>query len=524
MTYVSVNFWVIFAGFLFFYCIAPNVYIRRMLILFMNFGFYYYAGGLSCMLILFLTSCAVYAGARWIAFIYRGYEAEKDSLAPKEQVKVFAAYKRRAVKVLLVSICVILGVLIYAKIGKIAGWESVTSLKNFSLFHSIIVPLGLSYYTFSSVGYLADVYWRKAAAEKSFFKVLTATTFFPIMIEGPITRYDKLIKQFDSLPGFDYNRITRGLQLMLWGMIKKLVIADRIVLYTSVILDEPERYGGIEIILAIFLHVWRWYADFSGCIDISLGMAEIMGIQLEKNFNHPFWARSASDFWRRWHMTLGAWFKDYVYMPILANPYFLKFTFKVRGKFGMRAGQIASAAIPIFIVWMLTGLWHGTGKDYILWGIYWAFLITMETVLANEFKRLSRFLHIKEDSLLNQAWQRIRTFAFFCAGMTLTTISGTASYKAVITHVIMDWRIQDIVSGAFLTRGLDRNQFILAALSVALMFFVEILQQKFVVRDKIAGLALPARWIVYACGIYLVLLLGFFGPGYSTKGFEYAAF
>lgn len=240
-----------------------------------------------------------------------------------------------------------------------------------SMAAKIIVPLGISYYTFSIISYLIDIYRRKYQPEMNALKFLLFTAFFPKILQGPIARYDKLANQLYEGHRFDYRRTCFGLQLFLWGLIKKLVIADRLAIFTgNVFGDIPRMSGSMLLVAAIFATV-ELYCDFSGCMDMAFGVSQIFGVELEQNFKRPFFSKSAAEFWRRWHITLGAWFKDYVYMPVVTSPRMAKILQWAKKQFGARVGKSLMAVIPLAIVWILTGVWHGTGKAYVVWGVYW---------------------------------------------------------------------------------------------------------------------------------------------------------
>lgn len=217
--------------------------------------------------------------------------------------KVIEKSKSKTIKklVLFASVTILVLMLLYVKLGKLF-FES----------KSIIVPLGISYYTFSVIGYLADVYWGKEKAEKNFLKFLLFILYFPKILEGPIEKYRPLADRLFEGHKFDYKQFCFGLQLMVYGAFKKLVVADRLVILTNEIFGKESyvNYGGAIVIAGAIFPALQMYADFSGCMDMALGMSQALGIELRKNFNHPFFSKSAAEFWMRWHITLGVWFKD----------------------------------------------------------------------------------------------------------------------------------------------------------------------------------------------------------------------
>lgn len=310
---------------------------------------------------------------------------EKQNLQRRAKVKC----KRYVVLAVVVLLCMLGYVKFTNKIGAFMS-DFMLLIKGVGTEFTpweLIIPLGISYYTFSSIGYLLDVYWRKDKCERNYFKVLLYMIYFPQIVEGPIARHKFLAPQFTEEKNFNYSRVCFGIQLMTWGYFKKMVIADRAAIIVNTIMGNLEKYQGFYIVIALTLGVVQLYTDFSGCMDIARGVSEVLGIQLEKNFDRPFFSSSVAEFWRRWHITLGVWFKDYVYMPVATSRWMMKINTKVKKNRGVNAYKLVSAALPLMIVWLLTGLWHGTGWNYVVWGIYYGTLIILGMVFEGKFKR-----------------------------------------------------------------------------------------------------------------------------------------
>ena len=389
---------------------------------------------------------------------------------------------------------------------------------------TILVPLGLSYYTFSSVGYLLDLYWKKAKCERDYFRLIVCMTYFPHIVQGPIGRYDKLLKQFAALPGFCYERVCAGLIRMLWGFIKKMVIADRLALFTRTVFASPGEFAGFEIFLAVSLCAVELYADFSGCMDIVIGAAETMGITLDENFKRPFFSKSAAEFWRRWHITLGAWFKDYVYMPVAMSPRFMKTCVNFRKKHGNRAGQIFSSAIPLAIVWLLTGLWHGTGADYVVWGVYWGAVIILGTVLTPEFKKLTAKLAINTESFGYQFFQMVRTYFLFVIGRMFTVTGSLEGFGKLVAGLFKEHRLWTIFDGSLYQHGLDYKNFCVAVIGITAIWISDILGERINIRESLSKQPLVLRWFVYYSGIVILLIFGMYGEAFDASNFVYGGF
>ncbi len=525
MAYHSLQFILFFALFLILYLLMPRVRLRQIVILIGNVVFYKLSSGFNMLAVLVGTSLVIYVAGRIMEHIYAGYEAEKEGLAPKEAATLFAGYKKRAKKFLLLAFLVILGILFYVKIGKLLGFKEVGKI---SLLLKkpgrVLIPLGLSYYTFSGIGYLLDIYWKKAKCEHDYFKLLVCMTYFPHIVQGPIGRYDKLMKQFGELPGFSYERVCFGLQRMLWGLFKKMVVADRLSLFTGAVFAAPTRFAGFEIFLAALLCTVELYADFSGCMDIVIGAAQTMGITLDENFRQPFFSKSAAEFWRRWHITLGAWFKDYVYMPIAMSPRFMKKAVGIRKKYGNRAGQVFSSAIPLAVVWLLTGLWHGTGADYVVWGCYWGLLITLGTILAPDFKKWAGKLHISTESFGFQLFRMARTLALFSIGRMLTVTGSLKGFANLFSGLFKEHRLWTLFDGSLYRHGLDYKNFCVALVGILLIWASDMLGGHMQIRETLAKQPLPLRWLIYYGGIVLVLIFGMYGAAFEASNFVYGGF
>ena len=387
---------------------------------------------------------------------------------------------------------------------------------------SFFTPVGISYYTFSLVGYMADVYWRKEKAEKNICKLLNFTLYFPKLLQGPISKYRTIAEQLNQGSKFNYRQFCYGLQRMLWGYFKKLVIADRLNIVTAEVFGKPENYHGSVLLVAAVLSAVQIYCDFSGYMDIALGVSEVFGVKLEENFKRPFASRSAAEFWRRWHITLGVWFKDYVYMPITISPRLIQFSGKLRKKFGKRVGKAVMTIVPLSVVWLLTGLWHGTGWNYIVWGIYWGTIIMISPVFAEETKKLNGFLHIDTEKESFKRFQQIRTFFLFVIGRILTVPGDLKVSWQIFKKIPMEFGPWELLDGTLLSLGLDWPNWVVAALAVWLLWKVSNMQERNIgVRDTIASQNIIIRWSIYYLAIFAVLIFGIYGAGYDASAFIY---
>jgi D-alanyl-lipoteichoic acid acyltransferase DltB (MBOAT superfamily) len=388
----------------------------------------------------------------------------------------------------------------------------------------IIVPIGISYYTFSLISYVVDIYWKKQVAEHNFFKVLLFAIYFPKILQGPISRYNTLGKQLVEGHRFDYQQFCFGLQLMLWGLFKKLVIADRLSIFTGSVFADPLSVSGSIVVVTAIFAAFELYCDFSGCMDIARGISQIFGIELEKNFNHPFFSRSAAEFWRRWHITLGTWFKDYIYMPIVTSKWMAKLLQKSKKKFGTRFGKNMMAIVPLTVVWLLTGIWHGTGLSYVIWGIYWGAMIIISQVCAPEIKKLVKLLHINTTTESYRIFQMVRTFLLFCIGRIITIPGSLRTSAKIFYNIIFNFKAYNLIDQSLYGFGLNAANFTLVIFLLIFLWCVSMLQERGGLRERIAGYNIVIRWLIIYAGIVAIFVFGIYGPGYEASSFMYMGY
>ena len=522
LTYSSLAFFLFLFCFLLVYFVIPKNWMKISTIICGNFFFYIFASGIRQLLGMLFTAIGVYFVTIVMDSIYsRAEEVIDSNLSAKKEVEFWKKYKKKCKIWLYLGIALALVPLLCIKVSGMLGHGTIVSDK-------MIIPLGVSYYSFSLIGYLIDTYKRKISIEKNIVVFLAVVTFFPIIVEGPISKIENLCHQFRSIPKFEYERLCYGMQRVVWGLLKKLVIADRISPTTTLVFSNIFDYAGIEIIIAIVLAVFSLYADFSGCMDIVIGVAEVMGVALDENFKQPFFSASVSDFWRRWHITLFAWFRDYIYIPITQNSSYKKLNKIVRKKVGKEFGAILVSAIPTFIVWTITGFWHGTGKDYMLWGGYW-FIITMCSQLIKPVnEKMNNLFGFRSDTLGWNIFRIARTNLIYSLG-GFFIISGSAygvrGCLYLVRQILIESRIWELFNGGIFSHGIDKNSFIIIVLAIFMVMFVDYFGSKGInVRVVISEQPLFFRWSIWFVLITTVVICGQYGPGYNSAEFVYAGF
>lgn len=388
-----------------------------------------------------------------------------------------------------------------------------------------LVPLGVSFYTFSLLGYVIDVYYGLAAHQENGLKLALYGLYFPNLISGPILKYREHADQFFAPHAFDYRQVTRGLQRMVWGFFKKLVISERLGVLVNTVYGSYESYNGAYIWVATACYAFQLYTDFSGCMDIVLGMSESLGITLPENFRTPFFAKSVAEYWRRWHITLGVWMKDYVFYPLLRSRFFTNLNKSWKKKFGKKKGKQYATFAAMFLLWFTVGVWHGGDWKYVIGSglLHW-FYIVMEELLEEPCARAMQKLHINAGGRAVAAVRMARTFLLVCIGDLFFRAESVAAAFAMLKSAVKVWNPEILWNGAVFSLGLDAIETGIAAFSLLLLLIVSVLQQKGSVRERIAGKVLPIRWLIWYALLFYVILFGCYGPEYSAAEFIYQGF
>jgi len=470
--------------------------------------YYFFAGNGILILYPVISICLCYACGIIIDRISIAEEAAKKD--ENEKKTNFILYKRVT---LYFGVALLLAVLVLLKYLR------------FSSISDLLVPLGLSYYTFTLIGYVVDVYNGIAKPQKNILKLLSFGLFFPTLVSGPILKYREIEENFFEPHLFDYHEFTYGLQRMLWGFFKKLVIAERLGVVVATVYGDPYSYGGAYVWLAILAFTFQLYTDFSGLMDIVLGISQCIGIKLPENFNTPFFSKTISEYWRRWHITLGVWFKEYVFYPLLRIPAWGKMQKKLRDKLGKKAGKQVSTFMAMFVLWSVVGLWHGGNVTYLIGSglLHW-FYIVMEELLEPPFTKLWKKLGVEVHAKWLEGIRILRTFVLVNIGNAFFRSSSVSSAITLFKCGFGIHTIKSFMHGGIFELGLDWVEFAIAVLSLLILLVVSILEQKGSVRDIIATRPIVVRFLIWYALLFYVILLGNYGPGYSAAEFIYQGF
>ena len=354
----------------------------------------------------------------------------------------------------------------------------------------LLLPVGISFYTFQSIGYLVDVYRGNAEAEKNVLHFALFQAFFPKLVQGPIERSGNLLRQIKELEQknlWDLERIREGGLWLLWGLFQKLMIADRIAIPVNAVYGQFGAFGGVEILLVTVLYAFQIYCDFAGYTNIARGAAQICGFELLENFRRPYLADSVQDFWRRWHISLSNWLRDYIYIPLGGN----------------RKGKLRKYC-NILITFLISGIWHGTGFHFLLWG---GFHGAAQIVDMRKW-RISRWM------------KQVLVFCFVDATWMVFRVNSLGDLKGMLRILVTDFRLRD-----FAGMQLGKLEWFLILLGILLVMIKDILNERgFGFREALIKKPWPVRCLVYTALIAGIVIMGVYGAAYDTSGFLYTQF
>lgn len=519
-----------FALMLFFlYYLVPKK-CQWMLLLAASYLFYAFSG-VKYLAYILATTISSYFCALKIAEISEHQDAflkENKGLLSREEKKTYKAnIKKRQRRCLVLALLFNFGILAVIKYGNfvVGNVALLFRIQHEGAFFRLALPLGISFYTFQTVGYLIDLYRGECTAEKNFFRYALFVSFFPQLIQGPISRFKALSSDLFAEHSFDRKQAAFGLQRMLYGYFKKLVIADRIMIALSTIYSDPEIYTGTYVVAGIVFYMIDLYMDFSGGIDIVIGLSQMLGITLPENFKRPYFATSLKDYWHRWHISLCNWFKDYLFYPISTSPRLLAVSKKLKeaGHEGM--ARRLTVYIGNLTVWLVTGIWHGASWNFIIWGFLNGFFL----ILAQEMEPIyrsfyDRFPGLKKSSLWT-LFRIVRTF-FFVGTLCMFDYYASAgvvckAFISIFTH----FKLSILYDGSLLLLGLTNVDFMILLLALLIVFLVSFFQEQGVaIRETISGWVFPVRFAIWYGLFLVVLLFGAYGIGYDAAAFIYNQF
>lgn len=532
MSFIQINFWIFLLIAMIIYYVLPKKY-QWVCLLISSYVFYVYAGIKTIGYIVF-TTLTTYVGALVISKIEEEKKNEllinKETLTLKEKKQIKENSKKRQKKIFWCVLLINFGILAFLKYFNFVA-ENINYIFNIFTVNKgdpiklgLLLPLGISFYTFQSMGYLIDVYNGKYKAEKNLTRFALFVSFFPQIIQGPINRFDKLAVQLYEHRSFDLKKFQYGAQLILWGLFKKLVIADRAVVIVNKIFDNNQNYGGALIVVGILFYSLQQYADFSGGIDVAMGIAEQFGIHMSENFKRPYFSTSLSEFWRRWHITLGAWMRDYVFYPLALTKKMSKIT-KVANKYlGKKIGKIMPVAIANIVVFLIVGIWHGPYWHYVTWGLYNGIILALSAFLEPFYNWIKRITKVNTTCFSYHLFAILRTFFVVNLGWYFDRGNGLKASFQMLHTTVTNFKLYQLMDGTILNLGLKSLDFKILFAATIILFVISVMQESGIkIREFLSVQNLVFRWSVFYTLIFIIMVFSY-STGDSSGGFMYAQF
>jgi alginate O-acetyltransferase complex protein AlgI len=495
LAFNSVDFLIFFPIVTFIYFMIPHKY--RWVWLLAS-SYYFYMSWNEKYVVLMVTTTVITYFSGLLIEKANGIDDDKKSIRLKK-FWVFASFACN------------IGILFLFKYFKFFSLSLTRSLSLFNISitmptFNFLLPLGISFYTFKSLSYIMDLYRNDIKAEKNIGKFALYISFFPQILAGPIEKSKHMMHQFYEEHSYSYHRIRNGLLLMLWGYFQKVLVADRLALLVNTVYNDPQNYKGFEIIIATVFYAFQIYFDFSSLSDIAIGACEVLGFRISKNFERPYFSKSIKEFWRRWHISLCSWFKDYLYIPLGGN----------------RRGKLRTY-INIMIVFLVSGLWHGAAINFVIWGGLHGIYQIAGDILQPIRKKAFKAFNIKKHALSYRIFQILFTFMLVDFAWIFFR-ANKFSDAVILLKNMMYFNPWVFTDGSLYNLGLNSKNFLVAVLGISVILIVNLIQRTKSVRIQLYKQDAIFRWALYLTVVVIILIFGIYGPDYNAKQFIYMQF
>lgn len=519
MQLTSIGFLLFAAVLLLAYYLVPKK-AQWCLLLLASYVFYLCAGMQYLVFILF-TTVVTWLVTTYISRLYKKQESYflQNELTREEKKAYKTRTRKRCKAPMLVSVIANFAVLAVCKFLITEPFSSAAKEGTFS-FLTVGIPLGISFYMFQSVGYIVDVYRGSVKAEKNLLKLALFVSYFPQLIQGPISKFSQLAPQLYAPHPFDGKEFSFGLQRMLWGYFKKLVIADRIA--AAVVALRGPEFTGIGFFLLTIVYAVQIYADFTGGIDMVIGLSQTLGIRLTENFHRPFFSKNIAEYWRRWHISLGEWMKGYIFNPISVSAPMLKLSKSARKKLG-NFGKRLPVYIATFATWFVTGIWHGITLNFLLWGMMNCVVI----IISEELQPLYQKFHNKfgfKDKAWYAAFEMLRMFLLMNFIRIVDLFPNVGEYFSRMGSMVTDFNFRIFTDGSLAKLPLSGLDYCILIGGIVLMFTISLIQEKRGSVREILWERPLLRYVLIIALLIIVLLMGSYGIGYNANDFIYNQF
>lgn len=510
------------------YSIIPQK-TKKYFLLFASMVFFWLVSG-QLIVYLILTIMSVHYFGIWLDRI-QGKRNAAVKAAPKEERKALKkVFLHQSRLVLLFAAVIHIGVLLVIKYSPFftTNVNNLFTLLNVPLqldIPSYIMPIGISFFTLQAISYLFDVYRGLIKADDNIFRLALFMSFFPQIVEGPICRYGQTADQLWNVKQIEFENLKLGAQRILFGLMKKLVIADRLNPLIKEVFSNYSNYQGGIIAIAAVCYTIQLYMDFSGTMDAVMGIAQIFGVTMPENFQRPFFSKSISEFWQRWHITLGTWFKDYIFYPVTMSKPMKNLTSSARKKLGNHFGPLLAGSVALFCVWFCNGLWHGSAWNYIFFGMYHFALILAGNIISPAVTATNKKLHINADCFAYRTMQMVRTTILVIIGELFFRAEGLKDGLAMFGKMVTDFSFSTLDSTLMDKLKIDVQDIIIVSVALVIIFVISVLNEKGInIRLSLKKKNIVIRWGLLYALIMFIVIFGAYGKGYVPVDPIYANF
>ena len=479
MSYISINYYVLVALAVFFYYMFP----------------------LKHRWIVLLATSAIF----YLKFYHNGWWLVFGSIIVSYVIGICLEKADESQKKMILTIGIIVTVLpwLFTKNLFDLSWGLIKSKPI-----NLVLPMGISFYTLQIIAYMADVYNGKIAAQRNIFKYALFVSFFPQILQGPIPRYEQLEHQLINGHSFDEHNFSKGICYIIWGFFLKLVIADKAGVFVNTVYNNYPAYAGAYLWVASILYSIQLYTDFLACTILAKGVSKLFGIELIDNFKQPYFATSVKDFWRRWHISLSTWLRDYVYIPLGGN----------------RRGQLCKF-INLAITFFISGLWHGAGMRFIVWGLLHAFYQICGELTNPVREEIYTKLNVSKESNDKTIFKRIGTFLLINWAWVIFRADSLKQGLGILKNMIVVFNPWILFNNRIYTLGLDWKDWIILVLGILVLIYAGINhEQDISVSNKVIARRWPIRWAIMIAAIISIMLVGTYGYGFDNSDFIYGGF
>ena len=515
---------------LFFFPVALGLYAltprkaKKYTLLLISMGFFFLISGILVIYLL-LTIVSIWGFGIWLDGIHRQKNAAVKAAERSQRKEIKHRYLIRSRLVLGLAALLHIGALL---VLKYSGFflENVNAVLGLSLpIPAFALPIGISFFTLQAFSYLFDVYRGSVEADRNVFRLALFVSFFPQIVEGPICRYGQTAQALWEVKAITRENLALGLQRFLYGMMKKLVVADRLNAFIEAVFSGYDGLQGGVIAIAAVCYTIQLYMDFSGAMDAVMGVGQIFGVTMPENFQRPFFSKTVSEFWTRWHISLGSWFKDYIFYPVSMSKPVNRLVSATKKHLGHYWAVVVSTGIAFFCVWFCNGLWHGASWSYIFFGMYHFTLIFLGRATAPLSKRCLQMLRIPPENRWFRLFQTLRTCVLVVIGELFFRAEGLTNGMAMFRQMVTDFHFSTVDEALLRSLHIDPQDFFIIGVTVVIVFVISLLQEKGIpIRQTLRQKPTALRWALLYALLFYILIFGAYGKGYVPVNPMYANF